>query len=816
MVKPMKMLGTHQDYYEVDSSGKVVNSLSLPIAVSFPRDGSGASEANGVLRNSALLSFCKMPPVPGSELAQFLATEGHNASSMYALATQAFNLDSAGPAQTAATHLIDRLVERGGYTKEQVLRILCVMHKNDNARSKGMQKGYQAYIEALQRDGRLKPTDVIDTENENIGELKKLDDLGNLRSCIQASFLNKAKHYGCATDYALWFQEAAKSVPQDLLDVGVTALDQQGVGLVAKNNALMGRSTGRFMMSVALDAAIAINYPFMQLYSKSAAWERKSEVALNAAHKVAKKAFESPLYRPMFRASAMAGELSSQVQYMIIYCKTVADLGKFMPRLLSDLTTLLSDDGIETLERHVADGSGVCAALETVSDEKLFACWDDATFVKNNTASDVARYRTNQINKGDTCTGNASATNTEVIEPLVYFLVATLAELTHFFGDYAAGGALHPATLSPSQLKVAAVVPAHSIRMESDFAVLSAIVDQYGGQKGEVPVPMMMAKLHYNRKKKFAKESLASADVHTVADYERGLTDAQLDAEHTHYKSIVKPFARMIRDDKDAQAAQKRKDKAEGAAEGRKKLRVQEDEARAALDRIGGLTLARFDAQYNPKPETERKDMVEQARKDIKIVYGNVKVTGFDNVHKKLSQVIDQKAVEIDPVANAKVKLVSQKMGTTTRTVEHQLANVRWLILWLEDTSRSFDELNVGGKIARETRVVSRHLGARAALLATRVAPVFEIQSASNAGQRKREATTAAGGGGKKKENTEKEVAPSAVNGGAAVRAAAETTAPEAPPPLPVRPATFLAQQQAAPPAKRQLPTHQVPQIDST
>lgn len=87
--------------------------------------------------------------------------------------------------------------------------------------------------------------------------------------------------------------------------------------------------------------------------------------------------------------------------------------------------------------------------------------------------------------------------------------------------------------------------------------------------------------------------------------------------------------------------------------------------------------------------------MVEQARKDIKTVYGNFKVTGFDKVHKKLSQVIDQQAVKLDPVANAKVKLVSQKMGTTARMVGHQLANVRLLILWLQNQERSFEEMNV-------------------------------------------------------------------------------------------------------------------------
>ena len=799
MRNPMKMLGSHQDYYEVDANGKVINSLSLPIAVSFPRDGTGESEAAGVLRNSELLSFCKMPAVPDSELAQFLAEEGHDATSMYSLATQAFNLDSAGPAQTAVAKLLELLLKRGKYTKDQVLRILCVMHKNDNARSKGMQQGFQAYIEALQRDGRLKACDVIDTENENIGELKKLDDLANLRSCIQATFLNKAKHYSCAADYARWFRVAAATVPQDLLDVGVTALDPEGLEHVAKNNAMMGRSTGRFMMSVALDACIAINFAYMTLYSKSAAWEKKSEVALNAAHKVAKKAFESPLYRPMFRASAMAGELSSQIHYMIIYCKTVADLGKFLPRLLSDLTTLLSDAGIEALETNVRGGLGVCAALETISDEKLFTCWDDGTFVRNNTASAAARYRTEQINKGDACTGDASATNTEVMEPLVYFLVALNNELTHFFGDYVAGGALDPASLSEYQRRVAAAVQAHSINMESDFAVLSGIVDRHGGQKGEVTVPMLMAKLQYNRKKKFADKgggAAESAHAQTVADYERSLTDDQLDAEHEWYASIVTPFAEMIKSDKDAQGAKKREDKAAGAEEGRKKLITQENEARAALARIKGLTLTSFDTAYTAATEAEKKAMVEQARKDIKTVYGNFKVTGFDKVHKKLSQVIDQQAVKLDPVANAKVKLVSQKMGTTARMVGHQLANVRLLILWLQNQERSFEEMNVTRAVPRETRVIVRHLSAREAMSAAKDAPVFETQGISNAGQRKREATTAAGKEGKKKRkkaNTEQEEVTSAVNAGGAAMQAAEINDIETRPPLPERPAQILA-----------------------
>lgn len=136
--------------------------------------------------------------------------------------------------------------------------------------------------------------------------------------------------------------------------MGVTALDPEGLEHVAKNNAMMGRSTGRFMMSVALDACIAINFAYMT-------W------------KISAKAFI----------------------------------------------------GLD----HVA----------------------------------IRRWH-----RG-------------------------------FFGDYVAGGALDPASLSEYQRRVAAAVQAHSINMESDFAVLSGIVDRHGGQKGEVTVPMLMAKLNVFR-----------------------------------------------------------------------------------------------------------------------------------------------------------------------------------------------------------------------------------------------------------------------------------------------------------------------------
>ena len=682
----MKMLGSHQAYWEVDADGKVVNSLSLPIGVCYPLDGTGASEAAGVLRNSFLLNFCKIPAKEGSELGTFLKNEGHDASSIYSLATQAFNLDSAGPAQAAAAILMDAVVKRGTYTKEEVLRILCVMHKNDNARSKSVQTGYQAYIEALQRSGRLKAEDVIDTDNEDIGELKKLDDLGNLRSCIHAVFFNKQKHYGNAGDFDTFFKDAAATVPQALADNGVTALDSKAVELMAKLNALNGRSTGRFMMTVSIDGGIALTYAYMQLYSQSEAWRKKSERALNAAHKVAVKAFESSLYRPIFRASAMAGEVSSQINYMILFSKTVADLGIFFRRLHSSLTKLLSPESIPTLQKHVSEGKGVCAALEAISGSgnKLFNCWDDETFVKDNTGSEVAQYRTKQVNEGDKCTGNASATNEQVVEPLIYFLVALKNELDHFFRDYVVGGALHPDKLSASQQQLAAVVPPHSIQQESNFALLSAVVDQNGGQKGEVPVATMVAKLHHNRKRGFgAGEKAQSAQ--TLVEYQRTLTNEQLDEEHAHYKSKVEPFQRMIASDKAAQGQKKRADKAEGADDGKKKLKVQEAEAKAALGRLDGLTVEKFDARYDATSGLPaRKMVVEQARKDIKIVYGTYKVTGFDKVHKKLSEVIDQEALKIPGMENAKVKMLSQKMGTKTRSVSHQWRNVRWLITWVE------------------------------------------------------------------------------------------------------------------------------------
>lgn len=727
-----KVMGNGINLAAIDKKGQVVGQQRVAYPFAIAHGGKGEDEARTTIRASEIMSKAK-PPNPLQETKLKDAGFGNLTEQRFGRMHNATVSDTAGPAQVAAQLSLNNSTTNA----DDHLRIDCACHACDNTCKKSVSAGLHDWT----RDC-VSLDDAVSLAGQAFDFVPSADDnFGNVRTCLHAIFFNHKKEYGNAADFSHYIEHL--ETIQD--DVGTET--KRVLAFVRQAS----RATGRYMSNVHTDGVIALLWNVIKGYSQGEVFRKKGEVGLNGAHKVVVTALDADHMRVGFLAAALTGEIHQGTLMMVKWTKTVTRFGLFANQLVDELTELLSDESIGTLDASVRAGDGIPLGRET----DLWKWKDDAAFVTNKAQQKVSKERSALVRM------LAYKSADTVITPVIYILIATLNELKHFLRDYLPGGCLHPLEMTEKQKEIADTTPADNDFMERDFGKASEIIKQFGSTISELAI---------------TGRTLQSAnpDLQSARYTKRSL--AEMLARQVHFEKVVPMIKQMYKDDNDAKASRKRADRTKGAATGKAASQARVAKARASVALMEKLTEQQFEvnlAAVIDGPRTmqaicincttgprafkwhhlESKEKKKQAAgikymsdvlRAIKDVHGGKKelVQDFKGRDCKLKDVEDIRLVQLFG-EKAKGSLILNLKGKNGLLRPYWLLkqNVLDLIRWTKNMTVSFQLINPERKLHRRAASITTVLTPQGALAKGLQGKVITNQKNSNLLKQKGQAT---------------------------------------------------------------------------